>query len=455
MSHINCEELRFVDNNQNNLNQEEITAQNALRLLMMGWSNSPEYFHGLTDYKTLSAILFVKNQSFTDALRKQFQQGFKNICTQLRNSGSGCTEQHNLYISNCLSLLPFCELSSNETYEIPQYLRDEWILVKYKSQPIELTATSGFSRLLTFEEDRVFAYGLTPIGNPNAKRHLIFMGTNYPTGQGHATQVYADLTPGTTPGWSLFNYGRENLYRWLTDSGDKPHVCGMSLGGALALLLACEYPELVERVDALNPPGLVRSIFDGKWEQALDKPAVYIQKQANDPVSVMGWWKKDWTIYKVTPPTDKAAPYGVFDHALNYAGVRSTTITPINGGCDNNSFNRIFCNIMLLHIGRWLFYPVLLAGFAARFVLKTLYNHMAEIILLAAIAVALSFTPHIWVPLLIGACVCLFVFSLCVQNLPAFMGFIPVKSIPAHSRDAVLSDITTDPSLPDSRCTSP
>jgi hypothetical protein len=97
------------------------------------------------------------------------------------------------------------------------------------------------------------------------------------------------------------------------------------LGGSLSLLLAVDLGNYLSRVDALNPAGLYDDPDEyDRWDDFQEKPQVVIQKQGNDPVSLLGTWKTDWQLVQVTPPENKQGNNPYFDHFLNYAGFAET-----------------------------------------------------------------------------------------------------------------------------------
>ena len=444
-------QLDFFDvkelNSTEYLTAEDPIARHTLNILMMGWHNDQDVWNKLQSRQVFNALFWAHDKQLTNAMRRKFQCGFNNIFNQLKYLPKpqlpDDLEQCQLYISNCLSLFPFSELNPYEQYKIPQYINGEWQLITYKVEPIELT------KKCVTNTDRVFAYGLTPKEGTDfanvAKRHLLFLGTTYPAGQGHTKQVYSDLLPGQTPGWDLFQSGRKNILEWLDKIPDnKPQVCGMSLGGALSLLIACEYPERLSRVDALNPPGLIRSIFNGKWEAATEKPKVVIQKQGNDWVSKFGWWKPDWIIHEITPPADKKGPNRFYDHALNYAGMKDSNIKTKTGRDDNWSFDRILGNIILYHLGRWLLSGLLKPMFMLAWIGHIVYDNLYEITALTLIATVVALTAPVSLPLLITATLatcCLFIFC---KNFSAIMGLEDTKPLESHmenNADLLLKDL--------------
>ncbi|WP_058535546.1 hypothetical protein [Legionella saoudiensis] len=333
------------------LEQAPIIARNVLRVLMMGWTESwkelltPTVFH---------AVFIERNPAFLKEMRRAFQEGFLELFNQLEGNefNESQSEQIQLYLSNCLALLPYSDLTPYESIRIPQYIGGVWELVEYTVKPIELT--TGEER----DSDRVFAYGLEPLLHSQAESHLIFMGTTYPAGQGFLTQVNSDARGFESVGTSLYKTGRARLQEWLTLQTNAIHVCGTSLGGSLSLLLAIDQGDYkLSRVDALNPAGLHEAQPTSKmdhWDKLPSKPRVVVQKQGNDPVSYFGFWKDDWEIIKVIPPKNKQGPNSVTDHALNYAGIKGTQFTYISANEDNAK--RISRNFWIFSVARSVFY---------------------------------------------------------------------------------------------------
>ena len=338
-------DLKFVANPEfesleNSAPEEHpsISARNALRLLMMGWPS--ESWMELLSWPFLKAIFVHRDPILLKELRLAFQQGFEILFSQLQGQklNQEQSEQVQLYISNCLSLLPYSDLTPYESIKIPQNINGEWELVEYHITPIELTPTSGFSSLFVQDQDRVFAYGLEPIRHLGARSHLIFMGTTYPAGQGFLQQVKTDFKGFETVGKSLYLTGIEKIKAWLLCQKDKVYVCGVSLGGSLSLLLAIDQGKYLKRVDALNPAGLHDSLHKSqydKWDELELKPQVVVQQQGNDPVSLLGVWKKGWQILQVTPPEDKKGPNALFDHFLNYAGFAQSEFSYVDAEREN------------------------------------------------------------------------------------------------------------------------
>lgn len=392
----NFEEIPAEDSAE----KDAIIARNALRILMMGWSSS---WQEMISLPILKAIFVERNRGLMRGMREAFQIGFRNIYEQLviqtEDSQTGLTpqkyEQAQLYLSNCLSLLPFSDINPYESISIPQWINGQWQLIEYHVTPIELTPTSGFRKLFLEDEDRVFAYGLEPINSDIAESHLIFMGTTYPAGQGFVTQVATDLKGFNTVGNSLYQSGRKQITKWL-DKQNQVHVCGLSLGGSLSLLLALDQGNKLSRVDSLNPAGLYDFWIKGhidNWDNLERKPEVVVQKQGNDPVSAFGVWKNDWNIWHVVPPREKQGPNGFIDHALNYAGFAETQFEKVNPEVDNKEHH--IRNFWLYRLGRGLAYYFGIVPY--RYLLlpciRYAKNHKTQLTITVALFLLFCFLP--------------------------------------------------------------
>lgn len=345
-THAGGLELHFFDSadfetpqNKNSPEESAVIARNALRMLMMGWRSD---WKKVLSWRVFKAIFIKRDHELLRGMRLAFQQGFSHIFKQLEFSELSPAQcnQAQLFISNCLAFLPFSDITPYESFAIPQWIDNKWQLIEYKVVPIELTPHKGLQRVVMEDGDRVFAYGLEPLTNRRAQPHLIFMGTTYPAGQGFHTQINTDLEGFETPGKFLYRASRDKIKQWLDRQRQKVHVCGISLGGALSLLLAIDQGEKLARVDALNPPGLYepwrKSRFD-HWDELEEKPQVFIQKQANDRVSGFGIWKKEWRVLHVLPPEAKKGPNSLVDHAINYAGFAETKFIEIDAILDNHT----------------------------------------------------------------------------------------------------------------------
>jgi len=423
--------------------KERIIARNMLRFLMMKWEGSG---YDIFSSRLLKAVLIGRDPGLLRGMRHAFQEGFQHIYEQLQDEEELSSRQNNqahFFIRNCLSILPFADLSGQHSFRIPQRIHDQWQLVEYKVTPIELTPTRGVETLFMYDEDRVFAYGLEPVEHVDAESILIFMGTTYPAGQGFAAQLDTDLEGFETVGSSLYRTGHKEISTWLDKQTKKTQVCGTSLGGALALLLAIHQGEKLSRVDVLNPPGLYDSwtkrVFD-RWDDIDedDKPDVFIQKQGNDLVSSLGSWKKEWNIVRVM--LAKAASTAILDHSLNYAGYADTSFELINTEQDNEA--RRVRNVLLYGLARGAIYyfGILPHHYLIRPVRRYAYDHLAQLACLGLVfACILPCVSLNFALLAVLVPVALHVVSKLVASADVWMGFADLPTAKLH--EPVLEEI--------------
>ncbi|MFZ4077621.1 MAG: hypothetical protein ACOYKA_06515 [Legionellaceae bacterium] len=362
-------------------------ARKALSVLMMGW---PQGGCGdLVSWRVIKAIFFSRDDALLSTIRRLFEEGFRHVFAQLNRQSlsPAALQQAQFYISNCLSLWVCFDVKAHESMALPQYIQGRWAWVHYRVVPIPLTEPT--------HRRPVFAYGLEPVNCPLAEPHLIFMGTN-PLSDGFLTQIHTDLEAFETAGKQLYRTGHARLVAWLDKQPKKVHVCGMSLGGSLALLLAMDQGQKLSRVDAMNPAGLYdpfrKSRYD-HWDSMVDKPAVYIQKQGNDPVSSFGVWKKEWHVLHVTPPADKQGPYGVMDHALNYAGFSNTRFVGVDT-CEDNKEHQLRTILLYVAVRSFVYYCfVLPASYVIHPVLDYVFEHKTAVGLMLALVVLFPYVP--------------------------------------------------------------
>lgn len=417
-----------------------IIARNMLRFLMMKYEGNPSE---ILSYEFFKAVFIKRNPRLLCGMRQAFQEGFDHVWEQLSSQAHNLSakqiHQAQLFISNCLCILPFADLKPGNVFYTPQLVDGAWQRVCYRVEPIELTPTRGFETLFMHDNDRVFAYGLEPVGCDQAEPHLIFMGTTYPAGQGFEPGVTTDLEGFETVGNYLYRTGHEKITTWLKKQTNKTHVCGTSLGGSLALLLAIHQGERLSRVDALNPAGLYdawrKSEFD-RWDDLdeQDKPKVVIQKQGHDFVSSFGVWKKDWTILHVIP--SEPASISVLDHARNYAGHADTEFNLCDAEQDNES--RRVRNFLLYNLLRGaVYYLVILPyHYVIRPALRYAYDHCFALAALGLVfACLLPLMPLNLALIVIFVPIVLHVISTLVASSDVWMGFSDLPSAKIHEPD--------------------
>jgi pimeloyl-ACP methyl ester carboxylesterase len=438
---INFFESRELEQEQreNPAENSRSIARNMLRFLMMKYEGNPSE---MLSYKFLKAVFIKRNPTLLCGMRQAFQEGFDHVWEQLSSQAHDLSakkvHQAHLFVSNCLCILPFADLKPGNIFYIPQLINGAWQRVGYRVEPIELTPTRGFETLFIHDHDRVFAYGLEPVGCAHAKPHLIFMGTTYPAGQGFEPGVTTDLER-LTVGNRLYRTGHEKITAWLNKQANKTHVCGTSLGGSLALLLAIHQGERLSRVDALNPAGLDnswrKSEFD-RWDDVdeQDKPDVVIQKQGHDFVSSLGVWKNDWMILHVIP--SKPASISVFDHARNYAGHADSEFNLCDAEQDNES--RRVRNFLLYNLVRGAVYYLLVLPYhyLIRPALRYAFDHCFALAALGLVfACILPLMPLNLALIVIFVPIVLHVISTLVSSSDVWMGFSDLPPAKIHEPD--------------------
>lgn len=126
----------------------------------------------------------------TSTLREEFQTILKNIATNIASTSITADDekQYEILISNLLATYPF--LSPHEDprkiLSVPQKIDGlGWQTIEYHVEALDLSPQTGLISKLVRDEDRIYAYGLTPVDQTSqAQRQLLLMGTTYPTGQG-------------------------------------------------------------------------------------------------------------------------------------------------------------------------------------------------------------------------------------------------------------------------------
>lgn len=337
---INGLELNFFPNKQfesQQPNNIDALARNILRALFMG--GNPEWKKLIT-MRTLNAIFMERDFELAKAFRGAFQQGMNNIYDELKDTTLKPEQinQANAYINTCLMYAGYFESSPFETLNIPQFINNKWEQVKYTISHIKLTANTNSN------SDDIYASCLEPL-DKKAPAIMIVPGTTYPQGQGFFSALEADLEPFKTPGEDLVKKSSAKIKRWLDiqrNKGLQTHVTGTSLGGAVALLMSMEFPEEIDKVYALNPPGIYSFINRPKKFDELDKlqrlPEVNVFLQNNDEVSKFGYLYEKWNAYRVIPPEDVKSNNVVVDHVVLYTGFKDTQFNPLDIVEHNKSY---------------------------------------------------------------------------------------------------------------------
>lgn len=433
----------------------------ALRILMMGWQDAD--WEGLDAPDMLETVFLKKNPQMIRAMHAEFQAGLYHVFTQLEGKTFTPEEelQAQIYLSNLLCILPFTGLNPYQPVEIPQLVNGAWQMVQYEVTPIELTPTTGLRKALyVYDIDRVFAYGLEPVNCADALPHILFKGTTYPADEGHFWQMYTNLEGFQTPGYDLYENGRERITAFLDkqmQQGKKTCVEGMSQGGILSLLLKVDQGEKVGWTYGLNASGLFDSWFvmhRDRWDELSeeDKKNVYITSQGDDWISSVGVLKKEWNFFKVWAPDDKKGPNSLVDHALNYAGFSETRFEPVeNVEAENNS--RTTRNNLLYVMRGLAYYSTVVPVFYVIFpILRYMWYHPMQTLLVAGALLLPPYLPPLAAMLLMGAAAFITAFYLVetVVNIVAcVLGMNEVTPIDAHREHGFFSSVPSDTEKPE------
>lgn len=367
-------ELEELPQNASPTYTRQVLARNTLKFLLTGESdNTQAGYQTLSNQLFLRSLLLRKDSSLLYVLRSETRKVLQHLFSQIKNipGDDAFHELIQLNIANLLSYYSIFEPTPHDgCLQIPRLIDGQYRLVDFKVEPIELTPFLGQTELLT-DENRVFAYGLTPLSHIKANRILMFSGTTFPTGQGLKTQREVNMYPFSSLGEG---YSWQGIERWLDLDQDKlVEVCGASQGGGLSLLVALKSPEKIKRVDALNPPGMLVD-YDathptlGAWDRALRDgkavPKVVIQAQAGDPVSSVGYWKRHWDILKITPGHTIPVPIIKyhFAHIANFVGQRDTQVRPMLGSEDNTFKRHLLTQLVFNYLRKARYYTRLVVG---------------------------------------------------------------------------------------------
>lgn len=236
------------------------------------------------------------------------------------------------FFGNIIALLPFTYPKPGTTITIPVLDEGRSRLATYTIDVLDLTSSKHSCDMtaLTLQSE-----------SPGAPPLISFIGTTYPAGQGFASTILADFTPGKSVGEGVYGKNRDKIIAALRGkSGFK--AFGMSLGGAMALLLSQdkskEVQEALSEVNVYNPPGLNKSC----WNEGLDKCRITIFTQPGDIVTKLGFWPTtpNVSIYRVYNQRLKGNENFIVAHARIYTGCKEIAILKLDPKKLNNSTTR-------------------------------------------------------------------------------------------------------------------
>lgn len=323
----NGEEIENLDEAANQQEKYHRVARNALRHLTYGKSFNE---CKLLTWSNFKALFIQRDSCLLRALRKEVQNIFLNILTNVEGNHFDESSEMRLgiLIDNLLSIYPFLDPEDNEETILPQTINNRWERVNYHFEKIDISPKSGPLAKLIEDQDRLFAYGLTP-EHRQAQPHLLFMGTTYPAGQGADLNWLYNFSPFYSVGEG---HDTSLVEHWLANHTNVK-ICGHSKGGTMAMIIAAKFPQNIHNACCLNPTALrIETIkrLEQQWSQIpnAEKPIIEVYTQANDPVFLLeNNFLESTIIYRLGKVNDKSSLFAA--HANYFAGKKSTLVTEV------------------------------------------------------------------------------------------------------------------------------
>ncbi|MDP3706387.1 MAG: hypothetical protein Q8R24_10870 [Legionellaceae bacterium] len=463
-------------------------ARDVLHMLQMGYQSYQHWEH-LQTIELCRAVFLKRDQVFQRAMRKGFRDAFQDIFLQLSqldyqhfnpdNKTDAFTIQHNKHVfsvSRLLSSLPYADIKPDDKFKIPEWdaLAKTWNLVKYEVSAIELTPTWGVGALVLDDNERVFAYGLTPMHGhhrhfrSSPQPHLIFPGTTYPAGQGFTSQVFANLEWFSTPGSQSYHNSKSKIRHWLEkstiQSKAKARVHGDGLGGSTSYFpaLDAETSAYISHVFAHNPPGLCETMFTNyqeKWDQLMDndgeRPEVYILlHEHNSMSSYFGSWLKGWHVLNAATSEQLGGSCDDLTHASRDTHLPHEEFIEVSD-IDAENKRRWWFNLGVNTVLRSLVFGLLAlpCHYLVIPICRAVLNHKLELVIVAAIAMTfMLFSGLLASPMGIAAMAAASAYLAYkfIEPMKKLIGF--VKEPSCHETDAVemkrdLHDVLHAPQL--------
>lgn len=396
-------DFEFLPSNMplENLSQEWAYLLLNLKFNSKFW-NDEQNWKKLWNLRIIKAVFGYRDNDLLSAARQIFAAAMVYMYGQFSETKDVTIPQLQDHLHHCICMLPYFEWQTGDTIQLPEFNDGHWELNQYYIERISLLPRSGFLSLWTGAYDECYAYAL--INENCSAGYFVFSGTTYPAGQGFRTHIQEDLKPFQTPGQTLFSNAIPQISAWLNRGPSHISVVGMSLGGAMALQMGMAFPERVNVVSAINPPG-IEPFFahpHDKWDNTknISKPEVRIIIQGQDPVSCYGIFKPDWTMvhYQLTTQ-DAKNPF--WDHVLTYTGEPNANYTILNIQTENDK--RYWINIWIYTVLRAFVYGVVVLPWI--FLINPIWNLIQEhflTLLLTFVFIICHVLPGFLLPLAIA-----------------------------------------------------
>jgi hypothetical protein len=151
-------------------------------------------------------------------------------------------------LARILALIPFLEPPAGKSIAVPRKNGTSYNLITYTTESVALSPLwLGKPLLATILRPQA------DMGPP----FLLFIGTMPPTISGCLLALWTDFVPGFAVGELAFRlFAKRRIAAILRSFQEKAIICGHSLGGAFALLSACEFGDHVAEVHAFGSPAL-------------------------------------------------------------------------------------------------------------------------------------------------------------------------------------------------------
>lgn len=279
-----------LDSQSGDIIDLDIVARNIFKYLALGIkldTSDPKIIKGLA--LVAKALVIKANPEFNRAFLRQLQNMLKSLGFQLNDVDEETEAKYEILISNLLAAYPFfADHKCTNTLSIPQKIKEKWELIEHQVQALDLSPQTGMISRLIRDEDRIYAYGLTPVvPRSDSPRLLLLMGTTYPTGQGSALSTMRVFDVGYSVGEG-YHWG--TVENWLfADKQPKVKVIGLSQGGASAMFVAAKYSSYIIQADCHNPPALCSATLNrlhANWLKTPkdSRPIINVYAQKGDPV---------------------------------------------------------------------------------------------------------------------------------------------------------------------------
>ncbi len=262
----------------------ENKAQKLVTLLI---ENDNNIWYELLNIEIFSALFCKRNETFLEAMRWCFRDKLVNLCNELNQSKEPFIEQEKK-VNRHICTLPLAGIKTGQKYLIPTYNTkiQQWELITYKVAPIELTPTYGIGRLVLTDNNRLFAYGFTPMTEDkvvefNPQPHLVFVSPEYPAQQGFLANLYLWFQSVSR----FYKYCQPQIDHWLNESTKhtKTKAIVHAIGHASRLALETAFTESAQYIakesisDAFSLPHSIITNYQSKWETQKNKPEVSVQ----------------------------------------------------------------------------------------------------------------------------------------------------------------------------------